>query len=40
MKRTYYKSKRTYGCRHIAGELKEGRHIINHKRVSNLMHLI
>ena len=23
IKRTYYKSKGTYGCKHIAGELKE-----------------
>lgn len=38
IKRTYFKSKGTYGCKHIAGELKERGHIINHKRVSRLMH--
>jgi putative transposase len=38
IKRTYYKSKGTYGSKHIAGELKERGHTINHKRVSRLMH--
>ncbi|WP_338655223.1 IS3 family transposase [Sporosarcina psychrophila] len=38
IKRTYNKSKGTYGCKHIAGELKERGHIINHKRVARLMH--
>ena len=38
IKRTYNKSKGTYGSKHIAEELKEGGHIINHKRVARLMH--
>jgi putative transposase len=37
IKQTYYKSKGTYGSKHIAGELKERGHIINHKRVARLM---
>ncbi len=38
IKRTYNKSEGTYGSKHIAGELKERGHIINHKRVSRIMH--
>ena len=37
IKRTYNKSKGTYGSKHIAGELKERGHIIKHKRVARLM---
>jgi putative transposase len=33
----YDKSGGTYGAKHIAGELKEKGHIINHKRVARLM---
>lgn len=33
----YDKSKKTYGAKHIAGELKARGHVINHKRVSRLM---
>ncbi|MCP2033599.1 transposase InsO family protein [Planomicrobium sp. HSC-17F08] len=37
IRQTFNKSNGTYGSKHIAGELRERNHVINHKRVARLM---